>query len=767
MKKTFNLFLLFFVAFCINTRAQSIKGKIEANESPVSFANIVLDTNTKGVSANNDGVFVIENVEKGRHQLVVSAIGMVTKKVHIDVVEGVNTLNIELKSSIYDLNQVVVTGTKTFKRRTESPVIVNVIDNKQLQRVQACNLSEGLNFQPGIRVETDCQTCNYTQLRMNGLTGGYSQILINGRPIFSPLTGLYGMEQIPTNMIDRIEIVRGGGSSLYGSSAIGGIVNVITKIPNKNNFSFGYDYAKINKKADDKVLNGNATVVADSKNAGATLFVNNRERMWYDHNDDNYSELPMLKDNTFGANFFFLTGGNQKLEVNMGSLHEYRYGGEMIDGAAHFAMQAEERVHDVLLANIDYQLNFNDGKSSLIAYLAAQQTKREHYTGIRPDANSSEETEHLLNPPYGTSLNTTKQAGVQLNHKYDKFIGSNILTVGSEYTSDDVMDEIAAYNYIIDQEVKNTGVFLQSDWNLTESIILLSGARLDKHSLLEDVVVSPRISLLYKLQRNSQFRVSYSTGFRAPQAFDTDLHIAFAGGGISRIELAEGLKEERSKSLSASYNYDRATERYVFGVTLEGFYTSLYDAFYQDPIGEDEYGEVFVKRNGDGATVKGVTMEFRANFNRKVQIESGVTMQESLYHNKVSYSDELEGRYEFLRTPNKYGYATINYTPSDRYNFASNIVHTGKMDLIHMAGAPEQSEDEYLTSEVFNEIALKATYIQKLKRVGLMLEYSIGVKNLTNAYQNNFDSLKERDSNFIYGPSNPRTFYFGLTLKSL
>ena len=142
------------------------------------------------------------------------AIGMLTKKIHVYVSEGVNTIDISVDPTSYDIDQVVVTGTKTFKRKTESPVIVNVIDSRQLESVQACNLAEGLNFQPGIRIETDCQTCNYTQLRMNGLAGGYSQILINGRPIFSPLTGLYGMEQIPVNMIDRIEIVRGGGSSL-------------------------------------------------------------------------------------------------------------------------------------------------------------------------------------------------------------------------------------------------------------------------------------------------------------------------------------------------------------------------------------------------------------------------------------------------------------------------------------------------------------------------------------------------------------------------
>jgi len=765
MNRIIKLVIIAFLMISVTANSQTIKGKITSKNEVVPFANIIIEGVKLGVSADENGNYVIENAPLGHHHIIASAVGMITKKSHNVVNNGINTINIELVASVYNLDQVVVTGTKTFKRRTQSPVIVNVMDSRQLESVQACNLAEGLNFQPGLRVETDCQTCNYTQLRMNGLAGGYSQILINGRPIFSPLTGLYGMEQIPTNMIDRIEIVRGGGSSLYGSSAIGGIVNVITKLPTTNNFSFGYDYSRINSSADDKVFHGNATVVSDNKNSGATLFVNNRDRMWYDHNGDNYSELPVLKDNTFGANFFFLPSKNQKIEVNMGSLHEYRFGGEMITGAPHFAMQSEERVHDILLGNLDYQLNFNDGNSSLITYLAVQQTKREHYTGIRPEAGADEE--HLANPPYGTSLNTTKQGGFQLNHKINKLFRSNVFTIGSEYVSDDVMDEISAYNYLIDQKVITLGTFVQSDWDLTENFNLLSGARFDKHSLLDNMVVSPRLSLLYKLRKETQFRISYSTGFRAPQAFDTDLHMAFAGGGISRIILADDLKEERSKSLSASVNYDKATEHYVYGFTFEGFYTHLNDAFYQDPSGEDEFGEIFTKRNGAIATVKGLTFEFRANLEQKLQIESGLTMQKSFYDVAVSYSDELESRKEFLRTPNHYGYATLSYNPSRKLSFSANLIFTGVMDILHLAGAPEQTEDEFIKSPTFNVIGLKATYIQKLSRVGAKLAYSFGVKNLTNDYQQNLDTLKDRDSNFVYGPNLPITVYFGLVLKSL
>ena len=756
---------------CINpliVNAQILQGKITSEGVEVPFANIVSNDSGVGVSSNEDGFYKFEKLKMGYHQIIVSSLGMIKKKLDVDIKEGLNVIDFDLNASIYNLDQVVVTGTKTFKRRTQSPVIVNVIDSRQLENVQACNLAEGLKFQPGLRVETDCQTCNYTQLRMNGLTGGYSQILINGRAIFSPLTGLYGMEQIPTNMIDRIEVVRGGGSSLYGSSAIGGIVNVITKIPTSNNYSLGYDFSIINGDTQDKVIYGNATVISDNKNSGATFFVNNRNRGLYDHNGDNFSELPSLKDNTFGATLFLLPSKNQKIEANLGSIHEYRYGGEMIDRVPHFSMQSEERVHDVLLGNLDYQINFNDSRSSFIAYLAAQQTNRTHYTGIRPEIGSAADVVHLENPPYGTSLNTTKQGGFQINHTVNKFFGPNVLTIGSEIVSDDVMDEISTYNYIVDQKVVTQGVFFQSDWELTESFNLLSGARFDKHSLLDDIVVSPRLSFLYKLRRETQFRLTYSTGFRAPQAFDTDLHMAFSGGGVSRIILADDLKQERSKSLSASVNYDRATEEYVYGFTFEGFYTHLNDAFYQDPTGDsDSYGGIFVKRNGAGATVKGLTMELRANFKQKVQLESGFTLQQSLYDEAVEYSDNLPLMKEFLRSPDYYGYATISYNPSAKLSFAANLVHTGAMSLIHLAGAPGQLEDEFLESPVFNAIGIKSTYIQVLKESGIKIEYSVGVKNLTNDFQQEFDSLKNRDSNFIYGPSLPRTIYFGLTLKSI
>ncbi|MDA9656257.1 TonB-dependent receptor [Flavobacteriales bacterium] len=767
MKKILFVVISFF--FSLIMYSQSINGVVSDGDNPIPFANISLSQNDNliVVSSDKDGKYFVEGIKKGLVFIEVSRLGRKSIIIEYNIDKNLNTVDVLMGEDVYNIDQVVVTGTRTFKRKTKSAVIVNVIDKTKIQQVQACNISEALNFQSGLRVETDCQTCNYTQLRMNGLGGGYSQVLINGRAIFSPLTGLYGMEQVPSNMIDRIEIIRGGGSSLYGSSAVGGVVNLITKTPTKNNFEFGVSARQINKEASDNIIFGNGTFLSDNKKSGATFYLNNRNRNFYDHNGDNFSELPKLKDNTFGANFFFLPRNNHKIELNFGSLYEYRYGGEMISGAPHFAMMSEERVHDVLVANIDYTINFNNDLSSFVVYIAAQKTDREHYTGIRPEVGTSEDQVHLASPPYGNSLSKTSQLGIQLNHKLNNFIGPNILTIGSEYVLDYVNDEIISYNYLIDQNITTKALFFQSDWSLSDEISLLSGVRIDKHSLLENIVASPRLSLLYNLRANSQIRISYSSGFRAPQAFDTDLHIAFAGGGISRISLADDLREEISNSFSGSYNYDFARKRYVYGITLEGFYTYLDKAFYQDLNGSDEFGDLYVKRNGSGALVKGLSFEIRGNYNKIIQLETGYTLQSSKYNSTVVYSDGLAPKDDFLRTPSFYGYSTLSLNFNKKLDISLNHIYTGQMDLIHMGGAINQAFDEYVTSKVFNQYDFNVNYKQFFNNVGVGVKYSVGIKNITNSYQNDFDIMKDRDSNFIYGPSVPRMILFGVSLFSI
>ena len=677
--------------------------------------------------------------------------------------QSILELNYNLSDSVVNLEDIVVTATKTPKRKINSPIIINVINSQVIRDVQACNLSETLSFQTGLRVETDCQTCNYTQLRINGMSGGFSQILINGRPTFSPLMGLYALEQFPSNMIEKIEIMKGGGSTLYGSSAIGGTVNIITKIPKENSSQIEFNTLSIDRQSNDYSIHGNSSIVSESRKAGVSLFVNKREREVYDNNQDGFSELPYLNNISFGANMYYMLKENQKLDVSFSSIYEYRYGGGIKErGPAHLAEQSEERTHNIFAGGIDYQINFNNFDSSLITYLAYQNTNREHYTGIKPD-DGIELDVFLNNPPYGNSYVKTLNTGFQLNHMISPFFdGDNVLTLGVDYLHDRVFDEIPSYNYLVDQESKDLGIFLQSDWEINQKLSLLTGLRADFHNYVDKTIYSPRASLLYKANDNLQFRFGYGTGFRAAQALDTDLHIAFAGGGISRVSLSPDLNEEKSESLNLSVNYDKAKENWIAGFTVDLFYNQLQNAFILQPISQDEFGEVFEKQNGQGAVIKGINLEARANFNRVIQLEGGYTIQSSRFDNTVEYIEGISGIKEFIRTPNNYGYAVLTHTKGN-ISSTLNYVYTGSMKVPHFAGAPNQLVDEIVTTNSFSELSLKFNYNIPTDLVSLDLY--IGIKNIFNQYQSDFDIGKNRDSNYVYGPAKPRATYFGVMLN--
>ncbi|MEA1878974.1 MAG: TonB-dependent receptor [Bacteroidota bacterium] len=754
----------------------NIFGDVQSKGEHLPFATIHIKGTAIGTATDKTGHYMMVNLPIGEHILIAQMVGFKSAEKTISIRQGLTIeVNFELEQELMGIDAIVVTGTKTFKRKTESPIIVNVLEGKLFEKIDANTLLDGLAFMPGLRVETDCQTCNYSQLRMNGLGGSYSQILVNGRPVFSSLTGLYGLEQIPSNMIQQIEVVRGGGSALYGSSAIGGTVNVITRIPKENSFEVSSRNSWINGSAQDQMVNGSLSVLSQKRNAGISLYTSYRNRDEYDHNGDGFSEMPLLSNNSFGLNAFLKPAPNQKLELNFSSLYEFRRGGDQMLVPAHQAEQSEERTHNILMGGLDYEVNFNDHNSQFILYSSGQRTIRRHYTGIIPDLiekpymDSTNLINHFLNPPYGTSKNTTYQIGTQINHKVDDLIiGINTLTIGAEYVYDDIFDEIQAYHYKLDQTTSNLGAFFQSDWAVSPSFTLLAGVRADKHNLLENIVINPRASLLYRLKTHTQFRLSWAKGFRAPQAFDSDMHIAFAGGGVSRVVLSPYLHEERSQSLSGSVNYDMPKEKYVYGFTLEGFYTKLDDAFVMEEAGQDEFGMIFEKRNAGFSTVQGITMEARANYNRLYQLEAGVTLQSSTYDKPIIYSGDLDANERFLKTPDQYGYFTLIATPNSRFNGSISGVYTGPMLLIHYAGSPElPEEDVYVQTEEFFELNTKLAYKWTMNRVDTELEIFGGIQNILNTYQKDFDTGKYRDSNYIYGPGKPRTFYLGIKIKSL
>ena len=160
-------------------------------------------------------------------------------------------------------------------------------------------------------------------------------------------------------------------------------------------------------------------------------------------------------------------------------------------------------------------------------------------------------------------------------------------------------------------------------------------------------------------------------------------------------------------------------------------------------------------------------MELRGNYNKKVQLETGFTLQSSKFDEAVSYIDELEGLREFIRTPNEYGFITLSISPNKKISVDLNYIYTGQMIVPHFAGAPNQLVDEIYTSNPYSELSVKFAFTVFLKKMQSDIEFYAGIKNIFNSYQDNFDIGKNRDSNFVFGPSLPRTFYFGVKVRSL
>jgi len=733
-----------------------ITGIVTSEGKPVAFANIGITGTRFGATTGDNGRFVISKIPFGSYEIKVSYVGFETwsKKIVLTANEPEITLNISIKITLKSLDEIVVTGTRSEKRRLDSAVPVNVLNSRVLEATQSLNLSEGLSFQPGIRVEKDCQTCNYTQVRMNGLAGSYTQILINSRPLFSSLAGLYGLEQIPVSMIERVEVVKGGGSVLYGSSAVAGTINIITRDPSENNAELSVTGSLMNGESYDLQTDLYASVVNKPVNMGASLVLSQRNREPWDANSDGFSEIATLENHSLGINTFFIPVSGSRIRLGINSINEIRNGGDQLGKEPHLRLQSEYRDSKVLAANLDYTHDFYGKRTRLNFYSGVQQTKREHYTGAYGADG------------YGTTQNHTLISGVQVNHTILNFItGKNIFTAGAEYQYDYVMDEIEAYQYLIRQETFQPGVFLQSDWDLHPRLNFVSGLRWSKHNKMENDVISPRFNLLYKVTSGLQFRVSRSSGFRAPQAFDTDMHIAFSGGGVALTTIDPELQPESSVSYATSLDYNYPRNKYIFGFTLSGFHTRLNHTFILEEQTGTGNNTVLHRTNGGESVVKGLTFEFRGNYNYRLEGDLGMTLQESKYDFPVYWSNTTEGTTSFLRTPGLYGYFTLTWSWIKNSKISASGVYTGSMKVPHFAGAPGVDQDMVKDTETFMELNLKVEY--RIPKVGKRLNLSIsgGVQNLFNAFQSDFDRGPDRDSNYIYGPGRPRTLFMGLRIS--
>ena len=733
----------------------------------VPFVVIKVKGTTIVTTTDNTGHFFLKNLPEGTFGIEARYLGYSSQTINVTIKKNKSQeVNFTLNPSDTDIDEVVVSANRNETKRSMAPNLVNVIGSKVFDITQSTCLAKGLNFQPGVRTEDDCQNCGFTQVRINGLDGHYSQILVNSRPVFSSLNGVYGLEHIPANMIDRVEVVRGGGSALFGASAIGGTINIITKEPLHNSASFAHNFmSQGGADSFDNVTTGNVSLVTNDNKAGVYAYGQTRTRQGYDYDGDGYTELPELNNQTFGLNSFLRLNPYSKLSLQYHGIHEFRRGGNKLNQAPHEANIAEQVEHNIQGGGLTYDFYSPNEKDRLSAYFSFQTTARKsYYGGI---GEGTEEDKETAEKAYGTTHNFTYVAGTQYVHSFDKllFMPSD-LTLGGEYNFDGLKDFIIGYDRHFKQNVRIGSFFFQNEWKNKQWSFLVGG-RLDKHNLVDHIIFSPRANLRFNPTENVNLRITYAGGFRAPQAFDEDLHVGVVGGERLVTTLAKNLKEERSNSFSVSADLYHRFGNVQTNLLIEGFYTDLNNVFALRQLSQpDAQGNTVQERyNAYGAKVLGLNIEGKATFTRWFSLQAGVTLQQSHYNEAIAWNDEVpEQKFKkMMRTPNIYGYFTASFTPIKRLTASVTGNYTGSMLVGHAAGSGVD-EPVAVNTPNFMEVNMKLAYDFPIYKY-INLQVNGGIQNITNAYQKNFDKGWNRDSGYIYGPSLPRSYFVGVKVS--
>lgn len=721
----------------------------------LSYITIVVKGSTIGAVTDATGHYKLQNVAEGKQILIAKGVGYMPIEKEVVVSKGRSTeINFEVSEDLVQLNEVVVSSNRNETTKREAANIVNIITPKLFETTSSVCLAQGLSFQPGLRVETNCQNCGFQQVRINGLDGPYSQILIDSRPIFSALAGVYGIEQIPANMIERVEVVRGGGSALFGSNAIAGTINIITKEPLNNSVTVSNQTTFIGGDIPDVNTSLNAALVSNDNKTGVSLYASSRQRSAYDADGDGFTEIGVLQSRNVGFRSYYKTSNQSKLTVEYHNMGEFRRGGNKLDLPAHQADITEQIEHNINSGGLKYDLFSADYKHRLNIFSSIQNIARKSYYGAGQDPNA-----------YGTTKDLSSVSGAQYMYAMEKllFMPSD-LTLGAEYSYNNMVDKQLGYDRQLDQTVYTYSAYFQNEWKNKYWSILVGG-RFDKHNLIKDPIFSPRLNLRYNPSESVNFRASYGSGFRAPQAFDEDLHITAVAGQVQIIKLDPNLKTERSNSFSVSGDFYKQFGKVQTNLLIEGFYTNLNNVFVLEEDGVDADGNsILMRRNGLGAVVKGVNVEAKIMASSQLQFQMGATLQQSKYKANQQWSENpnVSPQRNMFRTPNKYSYLTLTYNPLKQLTLALSGTYTGSMLVQHYAGYV--AEDVEVKTPDFLDMNFRLAYDFVIGE-GTKLQFNTGVQNILNSYQKDFDKGEFRDAGYVYGPSLPRSIFVGLKLN--
>ncbi len=799
MKKILILLLGIFISFQANSQEKTdamLFGDVKSGKTGehIPYVTIVVKGTQLGTIADGTGHYKLAHLPEGKCVIVASSVGYITQEKEVFMERNKATeLFFEMEEDVLNLEQVVVTGTRTKHYIKEVPIRTEVITAKEIETKNACNLYQVLEGTPGIRVEQQCQFCNFSMIRMQGLGAEHTQVLINGQPMYSGLAGVYGLQQIGTINIDRIEVVKGAGSALYGSSAVAGAINIITKEPSfvpstHIDLQFGnyntnkYDiFSSIRNEKGNIGLNIYAQKLTgdaiDETSEGTSRNEVNKKDGISDRVESNLNNAGF---DLFINDAFFK---NDKLILRGKYLNEKRQGGTMDDDYYKNPLTdgTECITTDRYESELSYQKPFNNqseinftvayvnhnrdatNDSYLGDYMATHNDSVPDLRGMRPYLATENSITSTLT--YGTSLkNHHLLVGAQVF--YDKLEESGMYVVVDEDSG------YLGYSYrsTSNKSAKEFGVFVQDEWSVSDKFSVVPGVRYDVHHSEEEykadrqvfettlfpktefneTSINPRIALKYKISEKFTLRANAGTGFRAPYGFSEDLHLC---SGSPRVWKSSDLNPETSASYNLSVDYYGKSLR----VSANVFRTDLKDkiGFIDAETDVAALGYDYQWENIDDAFVQGIELSVMANPVKDLDLGVDFTCNQGEYKNIredwAGTSYENDSKY-ISRFPATTGNIKFEYTPNT-WSFAVTGNFQGNMYIDYY------SEDESLSkikkTDPFMLFNAKAS-----KTLGSFKLYA-GINNIFNYLQ---DEKYLDDAAFMYAPVYGTMFYGGISI---
>ncbi len=695
------LHIIQFLCFSLLSRAQTLSGKVTDEQLiPLEFCTIQIPELQLMTYTGSKGEFNFPSIKQGNYTLIAQLVGYKTETISIQVSESKNkTLLIKLISLENKLDEVVVTGTMRETGKDDSPISIDIITPKLFQRSNMPTLMEATNMVNGVRPQLNCNVCNTGDIHINGMEGPYTLVLIDGMPIVSGLSSVYGLSGIPIGMIERLEIAKGPSSSLYGSEAMGGTINVITKKPKLAPRLF-MDYSLTSYLENNLDVNTKFNIGKRITNLiGANVF-------WYnnimDINKDGFTDVTLQKRLSLFNKLNIERKSNKEFSVGARLVMEDRWGGEK-----------------------NWTSAFRGGDSiygeSIITKRVELISKYEWPIKEKIVTQVSFNF-HDQNSYYGTTPFMAKQSTSFLQTYWDKSIATQhhlLLGVTAKHIDFDDNTAATQLDSVTNspERTLTTGMFAQLESTLDKNSKhnLLIGSRIDHHPVY-NFIPSPRIAYKWAPHHRVIARLNFGTGFRIVNVFTED-HASLTGA--RKVVFLEKIKPETSYNGTFNFTYKMPFfTHYLINWELSAFYyyfTNKIVANYD----LDPNKVIYNNLNGYAFTRGG---SLNANFISKGQFKftAGITFTEVYNMHNDSAGNTIKSWQ--LNTPKLTGNFLISYTTRSNFKFDLNGNINGPQRL---AILPNDFRPEFSPWYVLINC-------QMSKEFKNGSEFYIGVKNILN-----------------------------------